>query len=514
MKFKELNLKEEILKALNDVGYDETTQIQELAIPKVLEGLDIIGISKTGTGKTASFGLPVIEKVDITNTHTQTLIICPTRELSQQIAQELEKFTKYLKEIKIVCVFSGQELKRQIIPLRKGAQIVVGTPGRIMDHIRRKTLKLDNISTVVLDEADEMLNMGFEEDIDTILGSIPNKIQTLLFSATMNKKILKITEKYLTDPVNIKIKSEALTVKNISEFAIDLKSKLKNEAVLRLLQQYNPKKAVIFCNTKRKVDEVVDILKNNDKKVEGIHSDIKQEQRTKIMKKIKSHEIDILVATDVAARGLDIDEIELVINYDIAQDNEYYVHRIGRTGRNGNSGNAVTFVVGKEKYRIEDIEKFTKSKITYTELPTVSEINKIKNKTLASDLINIITSKNFCPDDEFNAILKDLDCDFETMSKALFSYVTKPKVNINTNSTSPFTKIFLNAGRKDKIRLKDILGSICANTAIPKDAIGTIDLLDTYSFLKVKNEYVEELLESMKGKLIKGKKVKFEISNS
>src|SRR5574344_1368721 len=229
MKFKELNLKEEILKALNDVGYDETTQIQELAIPKVLEGLDIIGISKTGTGKTASFGLPVIEKVDITNTHTQTLIICPTRELSQQIAQELEKFTKYLKEIKIVCVFGGQELKRQIIPLRKGTQIVVGTPGRIMDHIRRKTLKLDNISTVVLDEADEMLNMGFEEDIDTILDSIPNKIQTLLFSTTINKKILKKTKKYLTDPFNIKIKSEALTVKNISEFAIDLKSKLKNE---------------------------------------------------------------------------------------------------------------------------------------------------------------------------------------------------------------------------------------------------------------------------------------------
>lgn len=513
MKFEELNLKKEILTSLNDIGYTDTTKIQELAIPKILDGKDVIGLSKTGTGKTATFGLPIINKINIESKKTQSLIICPTRELSQQISQELEKFTKHLQDIKIVCVFGGQELKRQIIPLRKGAQIVVGTPGRIMDHIRRKTLKLDEINLVVLDEADEMLNMGFEEDIDTILSQIPNEIQTLLFSATMNKKILKITDKYLKEPITVKIKSESLTVKNIEELAINLKSKIKTEAVLRLLSKYNPSKAVIFCNTKRKVDEVVDTLKNSGKKVEGIHSDIRQEQRSRIMKKIKNHEIDILVATDVAARGLDIDEIELVINYDIPQDNEYYVHRIGRTGRNGKSGIAITFVVGKEKYRIEDIENFTKSKILYTDLPTVTDLNKIKNESMEEELSKIIAEKDFFDIEGFNNLSNNLNNDFESISKALFTYITRPKIIKNAN-TNPLTKIFLNAGKKDKIKVKDILGSINANAAIPKDAIGTVDLLDSYTFLKIKTEYVEELLDSMKGKAIKGKKVNFEISNN
>ena len=379
MKFCELNLSEKILRALEDIGYTETTEIQQKAIPEIQAGFDIIGLSQTGTGKTAAFGIPAIENIDIKNKKTQVLILAPTRELACQITDELRKFTKYMESIKLLTVYGGQSIEKQIIPLRKGVQIVVGTPGRIMDHMRKKTLKLSNVKMVILDEADEMLNMGFREDIETILEQVPDERQTLLFSATMNEKILAITKKYLKNPKKIKIKAKELTVENIDQIAFQTKNSMKDEITTRIIDLYKPEKLIVFCNTKKKVDQLFDYLKKHKYNVDVIHGDIKQDQRDRTIKKFKNGDIKILIATDVAARGIDIANLDLVINYDIPQENEYYVHRIGRTGRNKNIGKAVTYVVGKEKNKIKEIEQYAKTNIRYENIPTVTEINKIKD---------------------------------------------------------------------------------------------------------------------------------------
>ena len=334
LKFEDLNLSEKLKRALKDIGYIETTEIQKQSIPYILKGRDLIGQSQTGTGKTASFGLPMIEKIDSENRKTQAIILCPTRELAVQVTQELRKYLKYYESIKCMAIYGGESIERQILGLKKGVQIIVGTPGRVMDHMRRRTIKLNQVKMVILDEADEMLNMGFEEDIETILKDIPENRQTILFSATMNKRIMGITKKYLTNPKNIKIKAEELTVEKIKQEAIEVKSKMKDETVCRIIDVIQPKKAIVFCNTKKKVDTLIDELKSKGYKAESLHGDIKQNQRDRIMKKLKSGNIQILVATDVAARGIDVKDLELVINYDIPQELEYYVHRIGRTGRN------------------------------------------------------------------------------------------------------------------------------------------------------------------------------------
>ena len=377
-KFEELNISENVKKALESIGYSEMTEIQKQAIPFILDGKDVIGQSQTGTGKTASFGIPMIEKVDSKLKKIQSIILCPTRELAVQVTQELRRFLKYQDNIKCMAVYGGESIERQILGLKKGVQIIVGTPGRVMDHMRRKTIKLDNIKMVILDEADEMLNMGFEEDIETILKDVPEQHQTILFSATMNKRILGIAKKYLYKPKNIKIESEELTVEKIRQESIEVKAKMKDEATCRILDVVEPKKAIIFCNTKKKVDLLIDILKSKGYKAESLHGDIKQSQRDRIMKKIKSGDIKILVATDVAARGIDVKDLELVINYDIPQELEYYVHRIGRTGRNGKDGIAYTFYTGKEKFKLREIEKYANTKIKSGKIPTLKEVAEVK----------------------------------------------------------------------------------------------------------------------------------------
>lgn len=363
IKFEELNLSDNIKKALAEMDYIETTPIQAQAIPYILDGKDIIGQSQTGTGKTASYGLPMIEKIDVSNKKVQAIVLCPTRELAVQVTEEIRKFNKYQEGIKCLAIYGGQSIERQITSLKRGIQIVVGTPGRIMDHMRRKTLKLENVKMVVLDEADEMLNMGFEEDIETILKEIDETRQTILFSATMSKEILNVAKKYLKNPVSVKVKSKELTVENIEQTILELKSGMKDEAVMRLIDMYIPRKAIVFCNTKKKVDLLIDVLKSKKYSAEAIHGDIKQIQRDKIIRKLKDGQIQILVATDVAARGIDVKDLDLVINYDIPQEEEYYVHRIGRTGRNGGTGKAFTFVVGKEKNRIYSIQRYANTKM-------------------------------------------------------------------------------------------------------------------------------------------------------
>ncbi len=515
MKFSELDLSEKIIRALEDIGYTDTTEIQERAIPEVQNGHDIIGLSQTGTGKTAAFGIPAIQNVDVKNKKTQVLILAPTRELATQITDELRKYTKYLEGIKLLTVYGGQSIEKQIIPLRKGVQIVVGTPGRIMDHMRKKTLKLSNVKMVVLDEADEMLNMGFREDIETILEQVPEERQTLLFSATMNEKIMAITKKYLSNPKKIKIKAKELTVKNINQIAYQTKNNMKDEITTRIIDLYNPEKLIIFCNTKRKVDCLYDYLKAHKCNVEVLHGDIKQDQRDRTIKKFKNGDIRILIATDVAARGIDVANLDLVINYDIPQENEYYVHRIGRTGRNKNIGKAITYVVGKEKNKLEEIEAYAKTKIKFEKIPTVTEINKAKDLELINKIKEIITNKSYTESEVFDEFINVRNTNLKDIAKAMFSIInnrcSKKEYNSDNNG---FVKLFFSLGKKDKIMAKDVIGSISSNTAVSGSDVGKINILDNFSFVEVPVNYVEEVISGMDGNTIKGKKVNIEIANS
>lgn len=387
-----------------------------------------------------------------------------------------------------------------------------------MDHMRRKTLKLDKITMVVLDEADEMLNMGFEEDIETILKDIPEGRQTILFSATMNKRILEITKKYLKEPKNIKIKSKELTVDRIEQIYLEVKQKMKDEIVMRLIDLNDPKKAVVFCNTKKKVDNLIEKLKNNGYKAECLHGDIKQAQRDRIMKRFKQGEFQILVATDVVARGIDVEELELVINYDIPQEEEYYVHRIGRTGRNGKIGKAYTFVVGKEKSKLLNIQKYANTKIIKGRIPTLEEINKVKNQKIVDNIEEMIekNEESELAEKVLNKLMENNK--LETVAKALINIIINEnssdkecQIDINPDE---MVKLFINVGKKDKIMVKDIVGSISANTAISGENIGKINILDKFTFVEIQGKYVNEILNSMKGKQIKGRDVNIEIANS
>lgn len=369
IKFSDLNLSGKTMKALDKIGFDETTPIQAMSIPIILDGKDVIGQAQTGTGKTFAYALPAIEKIK--GEELQILVLCPTRELAIQVADE---FKRIVEPQKVVAVYGGQEIVCQIKALRKGAEIVVGTPGRILDHIKRRTLKLDNVKMVVIDEADDMLDMGFIEDVETILSETSSERQTLLFSATMPKPIIELTKKFQKSPELIKVPSKELTVENIEQYYFLIRETDKSELLFRLFDMYDPQSAMIFCNTKKGVDELVTLLKENHYSVDAIHGDIRQAQRDKVMSTFKSRNTKILVATDVAARGLDIKNVEMVINYDIPSYNEYYVHRIGRTGRMGKPGLSFTFVTSRETYKLHEIEKYAKTKVAKLEIPSIEEI--------------------------------------------------------------------------------------------------------------------------------------------
>ena len=348
LRFDELELSPQILRGIKDMGFEEASPIQAQAIPVVLSGRDVIGQAQTGSGKTAAFGIPMLEKVDPDNKKTQVIILSPTRELAIQVADEIRKLSKYMHGIKILPVYGGQDITKQIRSLKGGAQIIIGTPGRVMDHLRRKTIRCEHVHTVVLDEADEMLNMGFREDIETILSYIPEERQTVLFSATMPKAILDITKKYQKDAVTIKVVKKELTVPSIDQYYYDVKRKDKVDVLTRLLDYYDPKLSIVFCNTKRMVDELASELQGRGYFAEGLHGDMKQSQRDRVMNSFRNGKTEILIATDVAARGIDVDDVEAVFNFDIPQDDEYYVHRIGRTGRAAATGEALSLCVEKK----------------------------------------------------------------------------------------------------------------------------------------------------------------------
>ncbi|WP_396232346.1 DEAD/DEAH box helicase [Fredinandcohnia sp. QZ13] len=391
--FNELGISEDLMKSINQMGFEEATPIQSQTIPLALEGHDVIGQAQTGTGKTAAFGIPLIENVDIKNDNIQGIVIAPTRELAIQVSEELHKIGRY-NRVRILPIYGGQDITRQIRSLKKHPHIIVGTPGRVIDHINRKTLKLQNVKTVVLDEADEMLNMGFIEDIEAILKGVPEERQTLLFSATMPGPIQRIAERFMKDPKVVKVKTKEMTVPNIQQYYLEVQEKKKFDVLTRLLDIQSPELAIIFGRTKRRVDELSEALTLRGYAAEGIHGDLSQAKRISVLRKFKEGSIEVLVATDVAARGLDISGVTHVYNFDIPQDPESYVHRIGRTGRAGKTGMAMTFVTPREIGQLKNVENTTKRKMDKMKPPTLDEALEGQQKITMEKIVSMIESNN------------------------------------------------------------------------------------------------------------------------
>ena len=394
MLFKDLGLSPEVLEAVESVGYSEATPIQSQTIPILLTGKDLTGQAQTGTGKTAAFGIPAIERVDISINQTQSLILCPTRELALQVATELKKLAKFKKGLRVLAVYGGESIERQIKDLKFGAHIVVGTPGRIIDHLDRKTLNASNIRQIILDEADEMLNMGFREDIELILTRLPEDRQTVLFSATLAPPILALAKRFQNNPEIIKVERKELTISTVEQFYYIVRNAQKTEIVTQIIDLNNLQLMLIFCNTKRKVEEVTDELKAYGHNPISLHGDKTQRDRTEVMNKFRKGVANILVATDVAARGIDVSGVDAVINYDVPLDIENYVHRIGRTGRAGQLGKSFTLVTNDEKYKLRDIERYTKASIEKAETPTRAELVAYKKGKLATRIATELEKPN------------------------------------------------------------------------------------------------------------------------
>ncbi|MBA9029222.1 MULTISPECIES: DEAD/DEAH box helicase [Bacillaceae] len=391
--FSELGLDRTSMKSIERMGFEEASPIQAQTIPLALEGKDIIGQAQTGTGKTAAFGIPLIENIDLKDDNVQGIVIAPTRELAIQVSEELFKLG-YGKRTRVMAVYGGQDIDRQIRALKKKPHIVVGTPGRLLDHIKRKNIKLGNVHTVVLDEADEMLNMGFIEDIESILSNVPGERQTLLFSATMPDPIRKIAERFMKDPTLVRVKAKEMTVSLIDQYYIELRENEKFDTLARLLDIQTPELAIVFGRTKRRVDELSSALNIRGYSAEGIHGDLSQAKRLSVLKKFKEGSIDVLVATDVAARGLDISGVTHVYNFDIPQDPESYVHRIGRTGRAGKHGEAVTFVTPRERGQLAAVEHTTKKRMVKMKTPTLTEALEGQQKAVTERIVNTVENED------------------------------------------------------------------------------------------------------------------------
>ena len=508
------------------MGFEEASPIQAKAIPAMISGIDLIGQAQTGTGKTAAFGIPILEKVDPKLKKLQAIVLCPTRELAIQVADEIRNLSRYMHGIKVLPIYGGQDIVKQIRSLKSGTQIVIGTPGRVMDHMRRKTMKLDFVHTVVLDEADEMLNMGFREDIEFVLSGVPEERQTVLFSATMPKLIMEITKKFQNNAKVIKVTKKELTVPNIEQYYYDVKPKKKEEVLSRLLDIYSPRLSVVFCNTKKQVDLLVNALLGRGYFAAGLHGDMKQEQRDRVMQGFRTGKTEILVATDVAARGIDVDEVEAVFNYDLPQDDEYYVHRIGRTGRAGREGRAFSFVSGKEVYKLKEIQRYCKTKIYAQKVPSLNDVANTKMENILDDVERVIEQEDL--DMMINAIEERVNnSEFTAMDMAaaflkICCGMTEDNKNTEENDwefgdtgagEDGMVRLFINIGKKQRVRPGDILGAIAGESGMDGKLIGTIDMYDKYTFVEVPREYAREVLNAMKNVKIKGKTVAVEPAN-
>lgn len=517
--FEELELMPKMQKAIDEMGFEHPTDIQAQSIPLIRSGADVIGRSQTGTGKTMAFAIPAIEKINVHEDKptVQIIIMCPTRELAQQACDEIKKLTRFYGHIHPVEVYGGAPMDRQIVKLKK-ANIVIGTPGRIMDHMRRKTLKLDNIKMVVLDEADEMLSMGFKEDMETILRETPETRQTILFSATMPPSIMALTKEFQKDPQIVQINKKQVTLDNIKQNYVDVPMGRKTDALKLLLHYYNPSLSIVFCNTKKMVDEITESLNKSGFNAEGLHGDLKQSQRTTVMDKFRYGSTSILVATDVAARGIDVNNVEYVFNYDIPQNNEYYVHRIGRTGRIGKEGNSVTICSGRRQVMaLNDIARAVKSKITEIPVPTSNDIKSRLNAENEKTVEKILSEQ---PSELYvnmvNSLLEKGHSLFDIAAAALQLNFSEKEVKIedikterrkNGKSTG-FSKIVLDIGRNSHVAPNHIVASITERSILHGSDIGKIEIYDDCSVVSIPSDTAVEVIDRMYGAKVCGKPVK------
>ncbi len=394
LRFDESGIHPDILRAVHEMGFEVMTPIQEQSVPVLLEGKDIIGQAQTGTGKTAAFAIPMIQKINPEIKRPQGIILCPTRELAMQAAEEIRRLSKYMYGVKVLPVYGGQDIGKQIRALSQGVQIIVGTPGRVMDHLRRHTIKTAEVKMIVLDEADEMLDMGFREDIETVLSDMPEEHQMALFSATMPQAILEIAGTYQQNAVYIRVTPKELTVSAIKQAYYRVAKKDKIRALCRLLDYYQPARSLIFANTKRMVDEIAGRLNELGYEAGALHGDLTQAQRDTVMGQFRKGTCSILTATDVAARGIDVSGVDAVFNYDVPEDIEYYVHRIGRTGRAGRKGRSFTLISGREIFKIRSIEKVCHTTIRERQLPTVEDVIRVKSDRLFAGVMGVIEKED------------------------------------------------------------------------------------------------------------------------
>lgn len=518
--FGDIVLSKKVLAAVSDMGFEEPSPIQSKTIPLVLEGHDVIGQAQTGTGKTAAFGIPTIERIADGSRQIQALVLTPTRELAIQISEEFTKIGKY-KRVKTLPIYGGQSIDRQIRALKYGVQIVIGTPGRLLDHIRRNTIKLDAVKTLILDEADEMLDMGFVDDIEAILEQLPAEDrQTLLFSATMPAPIAKLAGKYMNNPQKVTISRENLTVPLIDQVYYETREKL--EGLCRVLDVEETGKLIIFCRTKKGVDDLVASLQARGYMSDGLHGDLSQSQRDRVMKKFREGKLEILVATDVAARGIDIDDITHVINYDIPQDHESYVHRIGRTGRAGRKGVAVTFIEPREYRQLKLIERLAKTKVVRRQLPSSADILERQKELIKTRLLKTLEKNKFA---DYHTVISDLAIDYDPIDIAAaalklsvegFKENEEEVVNRleNTGGSPGMVRLFMNIGRSQKIRPEDIVRAFASEADIPGNIIGVINIYDRFTFVEVPEDVAERVLSVMHRNTMKGYKINVEPAKS
>ncbi|CAN5482345.1 DEAD/DEAH box helicase [soil metagenome] len=556
--FSELGLVPEIVKAVERMGFEEASPIQCAAIPVLLEGADVVGQSQTGSGKTAAFGIPAIQLVEPGLRAPQVLVLCPTRELAMQVAEEIARLAFFKRGVRELPIYGGQSYERQFRGLSAGAQIIIGTPGRVMDHLERKSLRLDQIKMMVLDEADRMLDMGFLDDIKTILREVPDERQTVFFSATMPRPIQELIKTFTRNPVNVRVEAEAMTVPAVEQIYYEVARSSKLEVLCRLLDIEDVKLAIVFCATKMKVDELTEHLTARGYSADKLHGDMTQAMRERVMARFRKRAIEILVATDVAARGLDVDDIEVVFNYDLPHDGEDYVHRIGRTGRAGRGGKAVTFVAGREIYRLEHIQRFTKSRIRRARIPTAEEVEGKRVSAFAEALRETLAGGEYKRHDELLDSLLEQDYSPTDIASALIHLLGEERPRggesipedrrADRNLPDPtarerrgrgrdddfpprrdraprrehaggreeagmvshepgMVRLAFNVGRAHAVQPGDFVGVIAGVTAIPKGEIGAIHLQPTKTLVDLAEGRVPLVLKKLNGIQFKGRKL-------
>lgn len=537
MLIQELQVKKELIKGLEDMGFERLTPIQIEVMGPISEGKDVIGQAHTGTGKTAAFAIPVVNNIDTSINKPQCLVLCPTRELAVQVKKEIKNITAHMN-IRSTAVYGGAPVVDQIKKIRRGSHIIVGTPGRTIDLIKRKVISFSNIKTVILDEADEMLKMGFREDIETILESANEDIQMLFFSATIPREVRNLKNKYQNDPIFIKTVTDEVTSSTINQSYYIVKHSKKVEALERILSIYSPKLALVFCNTKRMVDEVAGQMMEKGYNCDKIHGDIKQTTRMDVLSKFNNGVIDVLIATDVAARGLDIKNVEAVINYDVPEKEDYYVHRVGRTGRAGKQGYSFTLSSYRDLERIKSIERYTKKEIRKRNIPTAERVLDVKKEKLVNTVLDYINNEDLTEVDGLLGMFNEAEINMEDAVKALIMMNNnfkaaayeedlndefrkkssnskgkgKGKGKRKQSNPDDYDRYYIQVGKKDKARESDILGAVAGECKISSAEVGKIDIYETFSFFNVVTAERKNILDKMKNVKIKGRSVSAELT--